>query len=250
MQVERLLSAFTEETRRILGDALVGVYLHGSYVLGCFNPEKSDIDLIIVVEDELSDKVKREYMDMVVRLNEEAPEKGIEMSIVRRAVCAPFIYPTLFELHFSVMHLNWYKTDPEDYIARMNGTDIDLAAHFTVIYNRGRTLFGEKIESVFAPVPKEQYMDSIRSDVENAEEDITDDTVYVTLSLCRVLAYKRDGIILSKAEGGKWGTDNLPSEFSKLIGQAVKKYTSGSDEAFDAEQAVQFAKYMLGEINR
>ena len=47
---QALLSKFTEETRNILGDELVGVYLHGSAAMGCFNPAKSDLDLLIVVK--------------------------------------------------------------------------------------------------------------------------------------------------------------------------------------------------------
>ena len=36
----RVAETFTKESKRILGDNLVGVYLHGSAVMGCFNPEK------------------------------------------------------------------------------------------------------------------------------------------------------------------------------------------------------------------
>lgn len=37
---------------------LTGIYLHGSMAMGCFNPEKSDIDLIVVIEDNISDRQK------------------------------------------------------------------------------------------------------------------------------------------------------------------------------------------------
>jgi len=42
------------------------------------------------------------------------------------------------------MHLNWFKAQPEDYIEKMQGTDKDLAAHFTIINKCGVVLFGEK----------------------------------------------------------------------------------------------------------
>ncbi|WP_310603221.1 hypothetical protein [Anaerosporobacter sp.] len=54
---------------------------------------------------------KSRYMDMVVELNKNAPAKGIELSIVKESVCNPFVYPTPFELHFSIVHLNWYQTN-------------------------------------------------------------------------------------------------------------------------------------------
>ena len=188
-QTESLIKGFAEDSKGILQDNLVGIYLHGSAVMGCFNPRKSDIDLIIVVDRPLSDPVKKAYMDMVAGYNALGPAKGIEMSIVLRAVCRPFVYPTPFELHFSSGHLEWYKKDPDDYIRKMNGEDKDLAAHFTIIINRGRCVYGASIEDVFAEVPGSDYMDSIRYDIEEAPENITVYPMYLTLNLARVLAY-------------------------------------------------------------
>jgi streptomycin 3"-adenylyltransferase len=45
-QVDRLVAGF----RDILGDNLHGIYLHGSLALGCFNPARSDIDVLVVVD--------------------------------------------------------------------------------------------------------------------------------------------------------------------------------------------------------
>ncbi|MDE5867018.1 MAG: DNA polymerase subunit beta, partial [Lachnospiraceae bacterium] len=149
---ESLLDSLVQQSKNILGDNLVGIYLHGSAVMGCFNDKKSDIDFIVVIKTDISNELKRQYMSMAVELNKQAPTKGIEFSIVRENVCNPFVYPTPFELHFSITHLNWYLSDSEDYIEKMKGTDKDLAAHFTIIYHRGKTLFGKDIKEVFAKV--------------------------------------------------------------------------------------------------
>lgn len=156
--LETITEAFVNESREILGDNLVGVYLHGSAVMGCFNEKKSDIDLLVLVNEALSDEIKMRYMDMVLRLNTDAPEKGIEMSIVRKDMCKPFVYPTPYELHFSIAHLEWYKADPADYVAKMKGTDKDLAAHFTIIYRRGKCLYGKEIQNVFEKVSRENIL--------------------------------------------------------------------------------------------
>ena len=169
MRTEELISSFAERSGGILRDSLIGVYLHGSCVMGCFNPQKSDIDLIVVVDRPLSDQVKRKYMDMVVRHNAMGPAKGIEMSIVLREVCRPFVYPTPYELHFSAGHLESYMADPDGYIRRMKGVDRDLAAHFTVINRRGRCICGAPIKEVFSEAPGCDYWDSILYDVEGAE---------------------------------------------------------------------------------
>jgi streptomycin 3"-adenylyltransferase len=248
--MEQLLQRFTDRSKEILRDNLVGVYLHGSAVMGCFNPEKSDIDLIIVVKDSMSNADKRAYMDMVVDLNADAPAKGIEMSIVKKDVCSPFVYPTPFELHFSVAHLNWYLTDPDNYILKMNGADKDLAAHFTIILNRGKCLYGAPIKDVFAPVPKADYLDSIYEDIADAAEDISGNTMYITLNLARVLVYKKEGLILSKKEGGEWALGHLPAEYHALIKDALKEYEEAASISYDLELATRYAEYMLTEISR
>ncbi len=248
--LENLTKDFVGQSQMIVGDDLVGIYLHGSAVMGCFNEKKSDIDLVVVVDRTIPDGIKHQYMDMVVGLNTRAPEKGIELSIVRKDVCKPFIYPTPFELHFSVAHLEWYRANPADYIDKMNGTDKDLAAHFTIIYHRGKRLWGMEIKDVFEKVKKGFYFDSIWNDIKNAEEEIVTAPTYMTLNLCRVLAYKKDGLILSKLEGGNWGIDNIPEKYHGLILHALDEYSSGEPLRlkWDEDCACDYAAYMIGQI--
>ena len=170
------------------------------------------------------------------------------MNLVRKEVCDPFVYPTPFELHFSAMHLKWYKDNPEDYILKMNGTDKDLAAHFTIIGKRGKCLLGLPIEDVFAVVPKADYLDSIWNDIVEAPEEITENTMYLTLNLVRVLAFAKDGLVLSKKEGGDWGLKNVPEEYHSLIEDALSEYGSSVVPQYDKELSVKYAEYMLKSI--
>ena len=246
-----LLDTFVTGSRDVFGHNLTGIYLHGSAVLGCFQPGKSDIDLLLVIKEEVSDEAKLQFMNMVAELNKQAPAKGIELSIVKEEVCNPFVYPTPFELHFSVAHLGWYQSNPHEYIEKMKGTDKDLAAHFTITYYRGKVLYGKEITEVFAPVPKEAYLDSIWYDIENAEEEIAENPMYLTLNLCRVLAYVKAGLITSKQEGGEWGLKNVDRpEFLNLIRAALQEYRSNTAMVFEAVVAKEFAEYMLGEIKK
>ena len=250
LQTDSLIKGFVEQSKRILRDNLVGVYLHGSLVMGCFNPQKSDIDLIIVIDKPISDSIKRAYLDTVVQFNALAPKKGIEMSIVLRAVCKPFVYPTPFELHFSAGYLEWYGEDPDDYIREMNGTDKDLAAHFTIINKRGRCLYGVPIEDVFAEVPSSDYMDSIWFDVEGATEEIPEYPMYLTLNLARVLAYKKEGLVLSKKEGGDWALEHLPAEYRPLIADAMREYSESAEIVYDDMLAKRYAEYVIRELKQ
>ena len=238
-----------EKSKDLLGDNLAGLYLHGSAAMGCYNPEKSDIDILVVINNDMSWEEKLQYMDMVVELNTLAPTKGIEMSIIKKSVCKPFVYPTPFELHFSVAHLAWYKSNPQDYVAKMNGTDKDLAAHITILYHRGVCLWGEEIHDVFEAVGEPEYFDSIWYDIECAKEDILENPVYVILNLCRVLAFKKEKLILSKEEGGNWGLAHVPETYHYLIQQALDEYASVGCMELDRDNTVEYATYMLEQIN-
>lgn len=254
---KKLMNTVTAEYSRILGEKLVGVYIHGSVAFGCFNPEKSDIDFITVVESPLTLTEKEGLIRVLVDLTSAAPEKGFEMSVVLRSVCRDFVYPTPYELHFSNLHLSKIRSGLTEYCRDMHGTDPDLAAHFTVIRHVGVAFCGADILSVFGQVPKEAYLDSIQNDVAGAEQQILENPVYIILNLCRVLAYIREGVVLSKKSGGEWGIANLPEEYRLLVETALTDYLSENEsQFFDStkkladftQKRADFCKYMLKHI--
>jgi streptomycin 3"-adenylyltransferase len=245
MFYQNLIDEFTAMSKEIIGDKLTGIYLHGSMAMNCFNPEKSDIDLLIVIENEITDIIKMAFMKQVIKLNAQAPAKGLEISIVNRKYCMPFVYPTPFELHFSPMHLQWFRENPVNYVENMKGEDRDLAAHFTIIKRYGIVLYGEEIENVFGEVSKRDYIESIWFDVKGAREDIADDPMYMTLNLCRVLAFLKENLCLSKQQGGEWGIAHLSDKYHPLILQALNCYKANQTMQLDWELAGQFANEML-----
>nr|WP_283399353.1 aminoglycoside adenylyltransferase domain-containing protein [Aristaeella hokkaidonensis] len=247
---DEIIEKFVSRSAETLKEKLAGVYLHGSAAMGCYQPKKSDLDFMVVVNENLTDAEKREYMDMVIELDAEVPAKGIEMSVVTKDVCDPFVYPTPFILHYSRRHTEWYRTNPEDYIRKMNGTDKDLAAHFTVIRGRGICLCGLPVDEVFGEVPEKDYLDSIWDDVSGAGEEITDNPMYLILNLTRVLGYLKEKEVLSKQEGGTWGLKNLPGKYHPLILAALDEYENGAEVRYDAELARDYAAYMLRQITR
>ncbi len=243
-----VIERFSQLCQDTFGDNLLGVYLHGSLAMGCFHPAKSDLDLLVAVESEPTDDAKLIFMQQVVELNKEAPAKGIEMSIVARAAVMPFQYPTPFVLHFSPMHLGWFQNDPAGYVANMKGTDTDLAAHVTILHRYGKVLHGAPIDAIFGQVPKAAYLDSIMQDTANAREDILSDPIYVTLNLCRVLAYVQEEAVLSKRDGGLWGTKHVPEKYHALIGEALRCYATSETMQPDEAIAIGFAEEMLASI--
>jgi len=248
MESQELLDKLVEYSCHIFENNLVGIYLHGSMAMGCFNAMKSDIDIVVVVENAITDLQKKMFMDVIVVLNDKAPAKGIEMSLVKSEYCKNLVYPTPFDLHFSTMHLNWYKSNSKDYIEKMNGTDHDLAAHFIITKNRGIVLYGKAISDVFGDIPSEVYLDSIKSDITDSQDEIIDNPIYIILNLCRVLAYVKDGLVLSKKEGGEWGLKNIEGKYRGLIKDALVCYSSDQEMILNHSLALEYCKYMKNKI--
>lgn len=247
MNEQDILERIRRSYQLILGPKLVGIYVHGSIAFGCFHWDSSDIDFIAVVNQALTLREKQALIQTLLDLKPFCPKKGVEMSVVSAQYCKIFLYPTPYELHFSIAHEERAAQNLTEYCQMMQGTDKDLAAHFTVIRQSGLVLCGAPICQTFGPVPREAYWDSICADIRQAEEDIFSHPVYTILNLCRVLAYKKDGQILSKADGSHWGIKKLPPVYGLIIQKAISAYETGAVYSFSGAER-DFAAFMLEQI--
>lgn len=250
-RAELILNQIKDSCLHIFGEKLTGIYVHGSLAFGCFHWENSDIDFIIVTKKEPEMQQKEQLIRELLRIDEGCPQKGLEMSVVTEEQTRHFQYPTPFSLHFSNTHKQACMENLKGYCERMQGTDEDLAAHFTVIREVGIVLYGKPIPEVFGEVPAAAYLDSIQKDIADAAGEICRDPVYLTLNLCRVLACKKEGKILSKQTGGEWAIQTLPALYRKTVEAALNRYTQKEDsiQSVTPDQLTAFAAYMLTQIN-
>lgn len=226
-QVERLSNGF----HTLLNDNLAGLYLHGSLAMACFNPERSDLDLLVVTHTALSVETKRELIDLL--LHESTHPIPVEISFLTTEQLRSWSYPTPFDLHYGEDWRDTYKADLENgnwqtWNDRI-GRDPDLAAHFTILRHRGICLYGPSIASLFPDVPHNDYLDSIRGDAKEALTELDDYPVYAILNLCRVLWYVQERKIASKDEAGAWAVEQPTLGDHPAIRQAIAYYR-GDDE--------------------
>lgn len=247
-----IIDDIVELTRSVFGMKLTGVYLHGSAAFGCFNPRKSDIDFIVVVNSLFSAEDKTKYVKGLAAMETRSdfPAKGIEMSVVHEMHCRKFVYPTPFELHYSMAHRERFLKDPNGFCRNMHGTDKDLAAHFSVIKAVGQTLYGKPISDVFGKVKREYFLDSIMYDVYDSVQGISGEPIYFILNLCRAAAFFRENKVLSKSDGAEWAAENLNKKYTPLVNAAAESYRSDSQfpQNIPAEVLSEFAEYMLTQL--
>tara|TARA_B100000029_G_scaffold480425_1_gene528459 strand:- start:3303 stop:4106 length:804 start_codon:yes stop_codon:yes gene_type:complete len=248
--ITKFLDELVSMTKDNLEELLVGIYLHGSLAMGCFNPVSSDIDILIVVKHKLFLEYKQAIGASFIKLIEKYSANKIELSIVTLGAMENFQYPTSYELHFSNENIDDFTNGKFDLMKSRE--DKDLAAHFVIAKNRGMCLYGDATIEVFPDVADVYYLKSITQDfywsynnVMNGQDDGTCCVpTYAVLNTCRVLAFIKDGLISSKAEGGAWAIEHLAKEYEPLIAEARKEYSeTGTSNEVDAELLKRFIVY-------
>jgi predicted nucleotidyltransferase len=249
--IHNQVSGLLEALDALLGRNLAGVYLHGSLAMGCFNPERSDLDLLVVSDRPvLRDTKLGLALTLLRRSRDPVP---IELSVVARADLQPWRYPTPYQCHYSeswrerfvadTAGSGWLRWDDAE------RTDPDLAAHLTILHRRGVVLVGPSIAETLPEVPPADYLTSILGDVESAAGYVERDPVYAVLNLCRVYRYVVDGDICSKDEAGAWAAETLPEPLRPVAAAALANYRGARAPAWDAALLQRFVHELLGRIH-
>ena len=216
--------------KEIIDDNYVGFYIHGSLAMGGFNPKSSDIDVLVITKKSVEIEDKMNLVRFLLKYsNSPYP---IEISFLNTEQLLYWQHPCPFDFHYSEFWRERFKKDLTNGKNELsNGeihTDVDLAAHLTITYQRGICVEGKAIKEVFPLVPRSDYIKSILGDYQECLENIEDDPIYCSLNLMRVFWYLKDGVISSKQEAGKWGLKTFPQELRNTISKLVDSYVNGN----------------------
>lgn len=254
-EVVPLLQKHAQILFDVLGDKLVGIYVHGSAAMGGFTTTQSDFDYLAVISSPLTAEEREKLANSFLEIyGKDVPAKGVEMSIVLEKFSGKdFCYPTPYEFHMGTEEQIKFHGLPH----KNKQVDPDLAAHFTITKKRGLCVYGKPIDEVFANVPRKYYLASIALDSEDSFKNVQEKTGverctvpnYAVLNFCRVLAFIDADMIASKTEGGEWALKNLPEKYHGVISAALQEYREvGSSEKIDPNVLKDFAAYAQNKI--
>ncbi len=215
---------------RTLSGSLIGIYVHGSLCLGCFQPAHSDLDLLVVTKERFNPAQRFALMNGFLALHRKPIP--LELSILCIDELRPWQHPTPYQFHFSE-----YWRERYEQIAAANHigfwdfpetcTDGDLACHVTLTRQSGIRLCGPDIRDIFPDVPEEDFWDSIAWGVEYYNKLGEDQLMTAVLSLLRIWSYDAERIIYSKAGAGEWALDKVPSSCRYIVHNALDAYRAG-----------------------
>jgi streptomycin 3"-adenylyltransferase len=228
------------QLRDLLGADLVGVYLHGSFALGCGNPNRSDLDLLVVTRRALTAKERDAFGDLPAGSYEKPGwPRPLELSSLTLDELRPWRHPTPYDLHLTARG----TVGP--------GEDPDLAAHVTVTRRAGIALAGPPPADVFPEVPREDYEDSLRRDFDWSLASAPKYRRYAILSVARIWASLAEPDELhTKETGAVWALARLPAELARPLELALESYrTHGGEIDVTADEFRAYAGHVASELD-
>jgi predicted nucleotidyltransferase len=222
-----VLEELEANVRDLLGPNLRGMYVYGSLAFECYNPARSDVDVLVVTRRRMSAETRSAMSSVLRRLEEVAP---LEISFLSRADLEPWQYPTPYDYHFSGTS------------EKHDGSGVYFAAEIVTARERGVPLAGPSPREVFPDVPHEDFLDCIERDLVWARDHIDERPGYAVLNACRVVAYRRERIVMSKREAGEWGLRFAPDGFRRLIAEASAFY-AGEHRDLDRDRVRAFVDW-------
>lgn len=204
----------------VLGAEVVGVYLHGSAVLGGLRPA-SDLDVLVVSRRSMDERERRVLLDgLLERSGSANGVRPVELTVVVRSEVRPWRYPPTGDFLYG----EWLREDYEAGLLPQPEPVPDLALLIPMVLAGDRPLAGPPPARVLDPVP---HADLVRASVAGVPEllgELDGDTRNVLLTLARVWSTLATGEIRSKDAAADWALDRLPPEHRPVLAHARELY--------------------------
>jgi Domain of unknown function (DUF4111) len=229
-------AALTQEVMTASGGSLQAAYLHGSAVLGGWQPT-SDVDMLFVVADRISAGVLAKMAAALAARADSAggcPGRGLECSVVTATAARVPEPPWPYLLHVVGEHGGCRIQNGAD-----SPGDTDLITHYVVCRAAGRALSGPVPIDVIGQVPRQSILsylaDELHWGLHHAPE------AYAVLNACRAIVYMKDDEIVSKIAGGDAALDRGfgPAE---LIMRALSQQRGQAVAQQPGDDAVEFVR--------
>jgi len=249
-ELQHVLDEFVTRLQPILGDNLLAVYLQGSFALDGGDAD-SDVDFLVVIEDDLHDTILPEL---------EAMHQSL------------FEIPSYWSHHLegSYFPKDILKTEDHNHTPIVyidNGSrhlersthDNELVVRW-VTREHGITLYGTDPKTYIDPVSEADLKREVKQTMHTwAQEIISGEytianvwaQAFAVIMYCRMLHTITTGAIHSKPSGVEWAQNTLDEQWHNLIRDAWQKRLNQYKRVADASnpedvaQTIDFIHYAL-----
>jgi hypothetical protein len=220
--VNAILEILLADTKEILKEQFVGMYLYGSLSSGDFDPESSDIDFVAVTESILPDEIisaldalHKNIWASGMKWASKLEGSYIPKDLIRRHDLNGPPCPTVNEGKF---YLDQRGSDwiIQRHVIResgvvLEGPDPKTLIDFVAPDNIRGSVLGVLREWWFPMLDNPKWL----------QEHGSEYHAYAIISMCRALHALKHGTIVSKPVAAKWAKEELGKEWSQTIKQSL-----------------------------
>ena len=214
---------------RALGEAVAGVIVHGSLTLDDYVPGQSDVDLLVVVDDPLTDTQVAALTEAVERQLPRAPGR-VDLRVVTRPVAASPTPAPPMELYVELTPGSGLAVE------RRHPGERDLVVEFSMCRAHGRSLLGGAPAELIGEVPTRWVL--AVGDAQLADwQAIGDDPRHAALTVlttCRIWRLAEEGRHCSKTAAGEWALGRDPK--LEVVRAALRQRHRDPSARIDAAQ--------------
>lgn len=238
------LIELTSRCRDVLGRNLMGLYLQGSGAQGDYQQGKSDIDIIGIVSQPLSDQEKEDVCGRLEHSSLSVPAAGLDFLVfTQNAAQNPITSPN-HELWFSTGET--WKTSVEKH-----GDTTEHLIVFATCRERSRTLLGPEANELFAPVPRHLLLTALIDVLKWHQGRILDSFhdpggQYSVLNACRAWQCAKEGQLSSKTDGALWVLSKEPQ--NTLVRDALALRRGERSQPLNAMEIQRFLGRVTGAL--
>ncbi len=214
--INELLALILASIQSILGTKLVGLYLNGSLVIGDFDPDISDIDLVAALSSDIDDREFEELQKMHIALAAQHKEWDDRIEVCYISVAA---LNTVRSRRSNIANIS--PGEP----FHMRESSREWLSDWYLVREKGVALFGPSPKTIIEPISKDEFIQTIKAHARAWGEWIHDmhgrrSQAYAILTMCRALYTCKNGEQVSKKQAALWAQRELP-DWSQLIQNAL-----------------------------
>ncbi|GAA4687751.1 aminoglycoside adenylyltransferase family protein [Streptomyces chumphonensis] len=207
-------------TGDVLGGDLIGVYLHGSSVLGGLRPA-SDVDVLVVSRRSMGERKRRALLEGLLGVSGFPPRgRPVELTVVVQSAVRPWRYPPSCDFLYG----EWLRPEYEAGKGARPHALPDLALTITTTLMGNRPLVGPPPSHALDPVPHTDLVRASLAGIPALLHDLDSDTRNVLLTLARVWTTLATGHIRPKDAAADWALAQLPPEHRPVLEHARQLY--------------------------
>lgn len=240
---EQQAAAAVQAVREVLGPAVTGSWLHGSWVRGGLR-SRSDIDILVVL-DRPTTRAERDALvrSLLGLSGRRAGGRSLDVTVVVRASVRPWVYPPPLELQFG----DWWRRELEGGEEPWPAASADLAVTLAAALGAGEPADGSPpLAEVLDPVPAADLRHALIDALPALGADLEGDEANVLLTLARILVTLVTGRIVAKVEAADWALQHLDPGARRALQRARDVYTGSRADAWpDRTEVLASARGLL-----